>query len=55
MKPLVNRIFQRAQAASISRSAVPAGEGSSKLGVILGLSHLSLVDMLHASGGGFSS
>ncbi len=55
MKPLVNRIFQRAQSASISRTAVPAREGSSKLGVILGLSRLCLVDMLHVSGGGFGS
>jgi len=41
----------RAQAASISRWAVTAGEGSSRLGVLSGLSSFSLVDMLHGTGG----
>ncbi len=36
------------QAASISRQAVTAREGSSRLGVLSGLAPFSLVDMLHA-------
>jgi hypothetical protein len=36
-----------AKAASISRQAVTAREGSSRLGVLSGLPPLSLVDMLH--------
>jgi len=45
----------RAQAASILRRAVTAKEGSSRLGVLWGLPPLSLVDMLLATGGGFST
>ncbi len=37
----------RMNAASISRQAVTAGEGSSRLGVLSGLPPLSLLDMLH--------
>jgi hypothetical protein len=33
---------------------VTVGEGSSRLEVLWGLPALSLVDMLHATGGGFS-
>jgi len=43
------------QAASISRRAVVARKGSSRLGALLGLPTLSLIDMLHATGGGFST
>jgi hypothetical protein len=39
------------QVASILSGTI--GEGSSRLGVLLGLPPLSLVDMLHAIGGGF--
>jgi hypothetical protein len=39
---------------SISRRAVVAWEGFSKLGVIWGLSPLPLVDLLHVTGGGFN-
>jgi hypothetical protein len=31
-----------------------AREGSSRLEVLWGLPHLSLMDMLHATGGGFN-
>jgi hypothetical protein len=41
--------------ASILRRAVTAKEGSSRLGVLWGLPPLSLVDMLLATGGGFST
>jgi hypothetical protein len=37
----------RAKAASISKRAVTAGEGSSRLGILSGLPSLSLLDMLH--------
>jgi hypothetical protein len=48
--------LSRAQAASISRQAVTtAGEGSSRLGILSGLSPFSLVDMLHGTGGGFGA
>lgn len=47
--------LQRAQVVSISKWAVTAGEGSFGLGVLLGLPPLSLVTMLHASGGEFDS
>lgn len=36
-----------AKAASISRQAVTAGEGSSTLGILSGLPPLSLLDILH--------
>jgi hypothetical protein len=39
----------------ISRRAVTAGEGSSRLGVLSDLPPLSLVDMLHATAGSFST
>jgi hypothetical protein len=39
----------------ISRRAVPAGEGSSRLGVLSDLPPLSLLDMLHATAGSFST
>jgi hypothetical protein len=45
--------LQRARVASISRWAITVGKGSSKLGVLLGLPTLSLVDMLHVTSGGF--
>jgi hypothetical protein len=45
----------RAQAASISRQAVTAGEGSFRLGILSGLSPFSLVYMLHGTGGGFGA
>ncbi len=41
--------------ASILKRAVTAGDSSSRLGVIWGLPPLSLVNMLHVIGGGFSS
>jgi hypothetical protein len=34
---------------------VPVREGSSRLGVLCGVPSLSLVDMLHATGGGLGS
>jgi hypothetical protein len=40
-------LLGRAKAASISRQAVTAGKGSSRLGVLSGLPPLSLLDMLH--------
>jgi len=43
----------KARATSIPRRAVTAREGSSGLGVLWGLSPLSLVDMLQRTGGGF--
>ncbi len=43
----------RAQATSISRRAVTEREGSSRLGVLSGLSPFSFVDILHGTGGGF--
>jgi hypothetical protein len=39
----------------ISRRAVIAGEGSSRLRVLSDLPPLSLVDMLHATAGSFST
>jgi hypothetical protein len=51
----VSMTLRRAQVVSISKWAVTAGEGSSGLGVLLGLPPLSLVNMLHASGGKFDS
>jgi hypothetical protein len=39
----------------ISRRAVIAGEGSSRLGVLSDLPPLSFVDMLHATAGSFST
>jgi len=50
----VSMALQRTQATSISRQGFTTREGSSKLGGLLGLPPLSLVDMLHASSGGFS-
>ncbi len=47
--------LQIAHAASISRWVVIVGEGSSRLGASLGLTPLSLVDMLHVTGGGFDT
>jgi hypothetical protein len=47
--------LQRAQATSISRHIVIVREASSKLGVLLDLSPLSLVDLFHVTGGRFSS
>jgi len=41
--------------ASILRWAVAAGEGSSRLGALWGLPPFSLVDSLHANGGGLGS
>ncbi len=51
----VSVALQRAQAASISRHAITAGEGSFRLGVLSGLPPLSLVDMLPVTGGGFGA
>jgi hypothetical protein len=50
----VSMALQRTQATSISRQAITTREGFSKLGGLLGLPPLSLVDTLHASSGGFS-
>jgi len=47
--------LQRAQATSISRQAVTAGECSSRLGALWGLPPLSLVDVLHVTNGGFDT
>jgi hypothetical protein len=47
--------LQRAQAPSILRQIVIVREGSSKLGVLLDLSPLSLVDLFHVIGGRFNS
>ncbi len=47
--------LQRAQAASISRHIVIVRKASSKLGVLLNLSPLSLVDLFHVTGGRFGS
>jgi hypothetical protein len=47
--------LQRAQATSISRHIFIVREASSKLGVLLDLSPLSLVDLFHVTGGRFSS
>jgi len=47
--------LQRAQAASILRQAITAGEGSFRLGVLSGLPPLSLVYMLPVTGGGFGA
>jgi hypothetical protein len=46
--------LQKPQATSNSKHAITAREGSSKLGGLLGLPPLSVVDTLHASSGGFS-
>jgi len=43
--------LQHAQVASILRRVVIIGEGSSRLGVLLGGSPISLFDMLLISGG----
>jgi len=43
------------QAASISRWAIIVRVGFSRLGVLLGLPSLSLVDMLQATNGGFAT
>jgi hypothetical protein len=50
----VSMALQRTQATSISRHAITTREGSSKLGGILDLPPLPLLDMLHASSGGFN-
>jgi hypothetical protein len=42
--------LQRVQAASISRQIVTLREGSSRLGVLLNLSSLSLADLFHVGG-----
>jgi hypothetical protein len=47
--------LQRVQAAAILRWTVIAGEGSFRLGLLSGLPPLSLVDMLHATGGSFDT
>jgi hypothetical protein len=47
--------LSRTQATSISRWVVTTGEGSSRLGVLSGLTPLSLVDMLQATNGGFNA
>jgi hypothetical protein len=46
--------LQRTQATSISRQAITTREDYSKLGSLSGLPPLSLVDVLHASSGGFN-
>jgi hypothetical protein len=45
--------LQRANVDSISRWVVIVGEDSSRLGALLGLTSLSLVDMLHVTSEGF--
>jgi hypothetical protein len=47
--------LQIAHATSILKWAVIIGEGSLKLGVLLGLHPLSLVDMLHVIGESFGT
>jgi hypothetical protein len=54
-KERVSMALQRVQADSISRWAVTAREGSFRLGFLSSLPPVSLVDMLYATGGGFSS
>jgi hypothetical protein len=43
------------QIVSISKQAIIAREGSTRLGVLSGLPPVSLVDILQAIGGGFCS
>ncbi len=45
--------LQKAQAAYISKRVVIVGEGYSRLGVLTSLPPLFLVNMLHATSGGF--
>ncbi len=47
--------LQRVQATYLSKWVVIAGEGSSRLGVLLGLPPFFLINMLHATSGGFST
>jgi len=47
--------LQKTQATSILRWALIARKGYSRLGVLLGLCPLSLVDMLHVTNGSFST
>jgi hypothetical protein len=49
----VSMALEKTQATSNSKHAITPRDGSSKLGGLLGLPPLSLVDTLHASGGGF--
>jgi hypothetical protein len=46
---------QKTQATSIVRRIVIAGEGFSKLGVLLSLPPFFLVHMVHATNGGFDT
>jgi hypothetical protein len=54
-KQRVLMALQRVQVTSILRWAIIVGEGSSRLGILLGLPTLSLVDMLDATNGGFDT
>jgi hypothetical protein len=51
----VSVALQRVQATYLSKWVVIAGEGSSRLGVLLGLPPFFLINMLHATSGGFST
>ncbi len=47
--------LQKTQATSMSSQTITAREASSRLGVLLGLLSLSLVDMIQATSGGFGT
>ncbi len=47
-------LLQTTHVASILRQVVTIKEGSSRLVVLSSLPRISLIDMLHATGGGFS-
>jgi hypothetical protein len=53
--PKMSVALQKTQATSISSWAIIAREASSRLGVLLGLPPLSLVDMIQATSGGFGT
>jgi hypothetical protein len=48
-------LHKKTQATSISSQAITAREASSRLGVLLGLPPLSLVDMIQTTSGGFGT